>query len=89
MQLPGEKVLSIAEKEDFTFVPVDHIGHYHKDDSYLQKHIDAVVNYDLVDVEAIKKAKFKIVLDAINSSGAIYNSRIIKSLGRKRCYCHQ
>ena len=79
----GEKVLSIAEKEDFTFVPVDHIGHYHKDDSYLQKHIDAVVNYDLVDVEAIKKAKFKIVLDAINSSGAIYIPALLKALGVK------
>src|SRR5665213_2785737 len=68
----GEKILSIAEKEDFTFVAVDKIGHYIKDDSWLQKHIDAVINYELVDVAAIKKAKFKIVLDAINSSGAIY-----------------
>jgi phosphomannomutase len=79
----GEKVLSIAENEDFNFVTVDHIGHYHKDDSYLQKHIDAVVNYDLVDIEAIKKAKFKIVLDAINSSGAIYIPALLKALGIK------
>ncbi|MDP4284140.1 MAG: phosphoglucosamine mutase [Bacteroidota bacterium] len=79
----GKEVLSIAENEDFKFVDVDHIGLYQKDDSYLQKHIDAVLNYDLVDVEAIKKANFKIVLDAINSSGAIYIPTLLKALGVK------
>lgn len=79
----GEKVLSIAENEKFHFVPVDKIGSYKTDDSYLQKHIDAVVNYDLVDVEAIKKARFKIVLDPINSSGAIYIPALLKALGVK------
>jgi len=79
----GEKVLSTAENENFVFAAVDHIGHYQKNDSYLQKHIDAVINYDLVDVDAIKKAKFKIVLDAINSSGAIYIPALLKALGVK------
>ncbi|MDQ2718527.1 MAG: phosphoglucosamine mutase [Bacteroidota bacterium] len=79
----GEKVLSFAENEEFNFVSVDKIGHYLKDDSYLQKHIDAVINYDLVDVAAIKKAKFKIVVDAINSSGAIYIPALLKALGVK------
>ncbi len=79
----GEKVLSIAEKEDFNFVAVDKTGTYTEDDSYLQKHIDAVLNYDLVDVEAIKKAKFKIVIDPINSSGAIYVPALLKALGVK------
>ena len=79
----GERVLSIAADEAFIFAGVDRIGHYTKDDSYLQKHIDAVVNYDLVDVDAIKKAKFKIVLDAINSSGAIYIPALLKELGVK------
>ena len=79
----GEKVLSIAENEKFHFVSVDKIGTYKTDNSYLQKHIDAVVNYDLVDVEAIKKAKFKIVLDPINSSGAIYIPALLKALGVK------
>jgi phosphomannomutase len=51
------------------------------DDSYLQKHIDAVLEYELVDVKAIKKAKFKIVVDAINSSGAIYVPALLKALG--------
>lgn len=79
----GEKVLSIAENEKFNFVSVDKIGTYKEDNSYFQKHIDAVVNYYLVDVEAIKKAKFKIVLDPINSSGAIYIPALLKALGVK------
>ena len=79
----GQKILSIAENEKFNFVPVDKTGTYKKDDSYLHKHIEEVVNYDLVDVEAIKKAKFKIVLDAINSSGAIYVPALLKALGVK------
>jgi phosphomannomutase len=79
----GQKILSIAENEKFNFVPVDKTGTYKKDDSYLQKHIEEVVNYDLVDVEAIKKAKFKIVLDAINSSGSIYVPALLKALGVK------
>jgi len=79
----GEKVLSYAEKEEFHFVTVEKMGTYKSDDSYLQKHIDAVVNYDLVDVDAIKKAKFKIVLDPINSSGAIYIPALLKALGVK------
>ena len=79
----GEKVLSIAESEEFVFVGVDKLGHYQKDESYLQKHIDAVVSYDLVDVAAIKKANFKIVLDPINSSGAIYIPALLKALGVK------
>ncbi len=79
----GQKVLSIAESEDFNFVVVDKIGIYKEDHSYLQKHIEAVANYDLVDIEAIKKAKFKIVVDAINSSGAIYVPALLKMLGVK------
>lgn len=77
----GEKVLSIAESEEFIFAGVDNLGTYLKDESYLQKHIDAVLNYSLVDVEAIKNSNFKIVLDAINSSGAIYIPALLKALG--------
>jgi phosphomannomutase len=79
----GEKVLELADKEDFVFAPVDKAGTYKRDNSYLQKHIDAVVNYELVDVAAIKKAKYKIVIDAINSSGAIYIPALLKALGVK------
>jgi phosphomannomutase len=79
----GAKVLALAEKEDFNYAHVDKTGTYRADDSYLQKHIAAVLDYDLVDIDAIKKAKFKIVLDAINSSGAIYIPVLLKALGVK------
>ncbi len=79
----GQKVLSIAENEDFNFAAVDKTGSYKEDHSYLQKHIEAIAMYDLVDVEAIKKAKFKIVVDAINSSGAVYVPALLKTLGVK------
>ena len=79
----GAKILDIAEKEDFTFATVDKIGRYFYDNSYLAKHISAVVNYPLVDGAAIKKAKLKIVVDAINSSGAIYVPALLKELGVK------
>ena len=79
----GEKVLQSSEKEDFIFVAVDKTGIYWGDDSYMQKHIDAVLNYDLVDSAAIKKSKYKIVIDAINSSGAIYIPALLKALGVK------
>ncbi len=79
----GAKVLEIAEAEDFSFATVDKTGKYSLDDSYLQKHITDVINYPLVDVAAIKKAKFKIVVDAINSSGAIYIPALLKELGVK------
>ncbi|MBC7589055.1 MAG: phosphoglucosamine mutase [Chitinophagaceae bacterium] len=77
----GAKVLAIAEADDFNFVSVDKIGSYTTNDNLLQQHIDAVVNYPLVDVASIKKAKFKIVLDAINSTGSIAVPLLLKALG--------
>jgi phosphomannomutase len=79
----GEKVLDIAENNAINFVPVDKLGTHKEDNSYLQKHIEAVINYPLIDIDAIKKAKFKIVLDPINSSGAIYVPALLKALGVK------
>ncbi len=79
----GLAVLELAEKEEFDFVPVDKLGTYHTDDSYMQKHIDAVVNYELVDIAAIKRAKFKIVIDGINSTGATFIPALLRALGVK------
>lgn len=79
----GATVLQLAEKEDFNFVTIDKVGNYSKDETYLQKHIDAVVNYELVDAAAIKKAKFKIVLDGINSTGSTFIPALLKALGVK------
>jgi phosphomannomutase len=77
----GAKVLAIAEADDFNFVGVDKLGSYTTNDTLLQQHIDAVLNYPLVDVAAIKKRKFKIVLDAINSSGSFAVPMLLKALG--------
>ena len=79
----GAAVLALAEKEDFNFASVDKLGTYSENNTALQKHIEAIINYPLVDVAAISKKKFKIVLDAINSSGAIAVPALLKALGVK------
>jgi len=79
----GKQLLDIAASENFNFVTVDKLGSYASDENALQHHIDAVVNYPLVDVAAIKKQKFKIVIDAINSTGAIAVPALLKALGVK------
>ncbi|WP_026770569.1 phosphoglucosamine mutase [Asinibacterium sp. OR53] len=79
----GAKLLDIASKDNYTFASVDKLGSYTVNHTALQQHIDAVVNYPLVDAAAIKKAKFKIVLDAINSSGAFAVPELLKALGVK------
>ncbi len=79
----GAAVLALAEKEDFNFATVDKLGTYSENNTALQKHIDAIVKYPLVDVAAISKKKFKIVVDAINSSGAIAVPSLLKALGVK------
>ena len=79
----GALVLNIAEKETFNFVPVDKLGITTKNTTALQKHIDAVVNYALVDVALIKKRKFKVIIDGINSTGAIAIPALLKELGVK------
>lgn len=79
--IDGEKLLEIAEKEDFSFAEVKHLGKYHADDTYLQKHIDAILNLSSVNVEAIKSANFKIVVDAVNSSGGFAVPMLLKALG--------
>ncbi|HQW93815.1 MAG TPA: phosphoglucosamine mutase, partial [Ferruginibacter sp.] len=77
----GKLILTTAEKEDFKFAPVDKLGSYTRDESLLQKHIDAVIGYELVDATAVKKKNFKIVIDAINSTGAIAVPALLKQLG--------
>lgn len=79
----GAEVLEIAANEDFVFADVTKLGTYSKDDSYLQKHIDLVVNYPLVDVEAIRKCDFKVVVDAVNSTGALFVPPLLNALGVK------
>lgn len=79
----GEALLRKVEAEDFTFQPVDKLGSYRMDESYMQKHIDAILAYELVDAASIRKAKFNIVVDAVNSTGAIFVPALLKALGLK------
>ncbi len=77
----GAKVLELAAKEDFSFAAVDKLGTVTADDSYMQKHIDAIVKYPLVNAKAIAKQDFRIVVDAINSTGATFVPALLRALG--------
>lgn len=77
----GKQVLEIAEASDFTYADVDHLGKVTLDDTYLQKHIDQVLALPLVDVAAITKADFKVVIDCVNSTGGIFVPALLKALG--------
>ncbi len=86
----GEEVLRIALQEDFSFAPVEKLGKYSSNDTYIKKHIALILKHKLVDVKAIKKANFKIAVDAVNSSGGIVVPELLKALGVKRViklYC--
>jgi phosphomannomutase len=77
----GAIVLEKASKEDFTFASVDKLGTYTLHETSLQQHIDAVVNYPLVNAEDIRKKKYKAVVDVINSTGALFVPPLLKALG--------
>jgi len=77
----GQEILEMAERADFSFAEVNDLGKVTHDDSYLQKHIDAVLALPLVDVELIKKANFKIAIDCVNSTGGIFVPALLRALG--------
>ena len=77
----GAEVLEIAEKDNYLFANIDNIGSYVKDDTYISKHIDKILQLPLVDVDAIKKANFKIAIDCVNSTGGIAIPMLLKTLG--------
>ncbi len=78
----GKKVLQIAESSDIVFSSVDDLGTLTTKD-YLNIHLNQIINYPLVKKAAIEKANFKIVVDAINSSGAVYVEKLLQTLGVK------
>ncbi|WP_353139498.1 phosphoglucosamine mutase [Pseudopedobacter sp.] len=82
----GKEVLALAEDSDLSFADVDSLGKVTYDDSYLQKHIDKVLALPLVNVEAIKAAKFKVAIDAVNSTGGIFVPALLKALGVETVY---
>ncbi|RKQ50575.1 phosphomannomutase [Roseivirga pacifica] len=77
----GKEVLEIAKADKYTFAEVKKLGKISKNDTYIAKHIEEVLKLPLVDVEAIKKAKFKVVIDCVNSTGGISLPPLLKALG--------
>jgi len=77
----GAKILEIADKEDFDFSEVDDLGEISKNDSYIDIHIDEVLNLSLVDADVIRNAKFKVVVDGVNSTGGIAIPKLLRELG--------
>jgi len=85
----GAIILELAEKEDFNFSDVDELGKVTQNDAYIDIHIDEVLNLPLVDADTIKKAKFKVVVDGVNSTGGIAIPKLLESLGVEviKLYC--
>ena len=77
----GNEVLDIAEREDFEYAEVDHLGKIINDSSFDDRHIESVLNLNLVDAEAIRKAGFKVCVDSINSVGGVILPKLLDRLG--------
>ena len=77
----GEEILRLAESDDLAFSEVDDLGKITVNDAYIELHIDEVLNLPLVNEEAIRKAKFKVVVDGVNSTGGIAIPRLLDRLG--------
>ena len=77
----GQRVLDIAEREDFHYAEVDHLGKVVVDHSFDERHIQSVLDLRLVDVEAIRKRGFKVCVDSINSVGGIILPQLLDRLG--------
>ena len=77
----GAEVLRIADREDFNYAEVDHLGKVTIDNTFNQRHIDSVLNLKLVDREAIRQRKFRVCADTINSVGGIILPELFKALG--------
>ena len=85
----GEEILELAENDAFTFSEVDDLGKYTFDDSFNDKHIEEVLNLNLVNVDLVKSAGFKLVVDAVNSTGGFMIPRLLERMGVEcvKLYC--
>lgn len=77
----GAQVLKRASEAHMSFAPVDKLGHLTQNNDYLQKHIDLVLAYPLTNAEAIRQRGFKVVVDCINSTGALVVPQLLEALG--------
>lgn len=82
----GAEVLELAESGTIIYADVNHLGKVITDDSYLQKHINLILALPLVDAEAIRNANFKIVVDAVNSTGGIFVPALLRALGVEKIF---
>ena len=85
----GKLILDYAASEDFEYAEVDDLGVYTKRKDFIKRHIDEVLKLELIDVEAIKAAGFKVVVDAVNSTGGIAIPMLLEELGVScvKLYC--
>lgn len=79
----GALILDIAEKEDFVFAEVNKNGSYSTNETYIQRHIEAILDLELVDVEAITNRNFVVAIDCVNSTGGIAVPALLRALGVK------
>jgi phosphomannomutase len=77
----GVEILELAENSDFEYNEVDALGKITEVDNYIDIHIDQVLSLDVLDVNKIKSSKFKVVVDAVNSTGGIAVPKLLKKLG--------
>ena len=77
----GKRVLALAESDDLTYAPIDEIGVVEECSDFNDEHIDKVLALDLVDVEAVRSAGFKVVVDAVNSVGGVVIPRLLERMG--------
>lgn len=85
----GALILEIAEKEDFSFAEVDELGTITRNNEYIDVHVQEVLNLSLVDADTIRACKFKVAVDAVNSSGGIAIPKLLEALGVEvvKLYC--
>lgn len=77
----GQMVLERGQQEDFVFAEINKLGQVTEDDSYMQKHFDAILSHPLVDATAIRALNLKVVVDGINSTGATFVPELLRQLG--------
>jgi phosphomannomutase len=82
----GEQVLSLADSANYKFAEVMDLGKYETDNTFIRKHIEKVLALPLVDVDAIKAARFRVAVDAVNSTGGIAIPELLKALGVSKIF---
>lgn len=77
----GSEILKIAQENDFNFANVDTLGTITQNDAYIDIHIDEILKLPIVNTEAIAQCQFRVVVDAVNSTGGIAVPKLLKELG--------